>query len=127
LIRIAVLLACMAGGTAAQDGFRTPGGGIHCIVERAEVRCDVLQRMGGAGPRPPGCLTQWGHAFAVARHGRARVLCAGDTLAGEWPVLPEGIVWQRLGVFCEWQPPVLRCINQDGHGFRLGGGPVLLF
>src|SRR4051794_8149146 len=64
----------------------------------------------------------YGQAFEVHDSGRARAICAGDTVlsASNARTFPYGKTW-RLGpsFICISRQSGLACRNSDGHGFAL--------
>jgi hypothetical protein len=53
----------------------------------------------------------------MADTGRARVVCAGDTVLHQGPVLKYGTTWRRGGFTCTSRSTGLRCTNRSRHGF----------
>jgi hypothetical protein len=60
-------------------GFSSPSGNIGCLIDRAEVRCDIAEREWEPPPAPAGCGLDYGQGIALTAGGRANFVCAGDT------------------------------------------------
>jgi hypothetical protein len=118
-----VLLA--VGATSAEAryvDFVTPSGNIGCGFTdepRRYLRCDILQSS-DMPAKPRACDLDYGHAYAMNRRGKARVLCAGDTVVNRnAPVLDYGET-KRIGGFrCKSKMTGLRCRNKSDHGWFL--------
>ena len=118
---VAVVLALFAATEAsALEHFASPSGNIGCIMTRAGVRCDIRERDWTPPPKPASCELDWGSGVSVGRHGRASIVCAGDTTLGASRHLAYGDA-ERLGRFrCLSRRVGMRCVNRrNGHGFLL--------
>jgi hypothetical protein len=123
---LAVLAACSVALTVGREsspaastapGFRTPSGNIVCA---GTIRCDIASGLRPRPARPRGCPvdSDYGQGFELGRRGRARVVCAGDTVLGTRPpVLAYGRTWRRGGITCTSRSVGLTCRNLSGHGF----------
>jgi hypothetical protein len=118
---------------AAQDGFRSPSGNIHCQFFQGDgnavVRCDLAQISNRPPPRPRDCDLEWGQAFEVsAGTARGVRLCYGDTVQdNRLPVLPYGRTWSRGGLACTSEKSGVTCRNAGGHGFTLARAAQSVF
>jgi hypothetical protein len=126
----AVVLAAGAGTASAsepagsQDSFRTfqsPSGNIGCVIGRqGGVRCDIRNRDWRPPPKPASCMLDWGFGLTVGRRGRARFVCAGDTVLGQGRRLAYGDAIRRGRFRCVSRRSGMRCVNRrNGHGFNL--------
>jgi hypothetical protein len=125
------VLATVA-ASASLAGFQTPSHQIACLYshvsgEPAALRCDVA---GVADPpkRPKSCRLDYGSAFGLGATGKARRLCAGDTVLNpKAEVLAYGRS-RTLGPFtCTSRTSGLRCATHAGHGFELSRARQRLF
>lgn len=119
-----------AGAQAAVEvsGFKTPSGHIHCDAFPAEgaagkavLRCDITGPGQPRVARPKDCDLDYGYAFELFEPGgKARLLCAGDTVADpRHKVLAYGGSWEHGGMRCDVTTSRLRCVNSSEHGFEL--------
>jgi hypothetical protein len=132
---VAIAGCALPAGASAQTSlrfFQTPSHNIGCAYSAAPgsrpfLRCDlrVVER---PAPRPPSCRLDYGSAFGLARSGRARRLCVGDTvLKRDAKVLRYGAA-RRDGPFrCVSRVRGLRCTARSGHGFFLSRRRQRLF
>lgn len=135
MIRIALCLTVFfaLSATSAQavyKDFRTPSGNIGCgFIDdpKPYLRCDILQSSDKPS-QPSSCDLDYGHAYAMSRKGRARTLCAGDTVVNrDAPVLEYGKT-KRIGPFtCKSKTSGLRCKNKSSHGFFLSREDIRKF
>jgi hypothetical protein len=130
-ILLAGTLAGAAGGAAfgANDsastlaGFHTPSGNIGCIYSKdgasVFLRCDIATGIKPAPKKPRSCELDYGSGYSMSDTGRARVVCAGDTVLHQGPVLKYGTTWRRGGFTCRSKSTGLSCTNRSQHGFFL--------
>jgi hypothetical protein len=122
-----------ASRAAAQEGFRSPTGNIHCqffaIDGDATIRCDLRQVSNCSFPRPRNCELEWGQAFEISgRANRGAPLCYGDKAQDpRLPVLPYGQTFQRSGLTCLSEQTGVSCRNARGHGFTLSRAAQSVF
>ena len=85
------------------------------------LRCEIASLLRPLPPRPAACDVDWGYGISLGRTGRARVLCAGDTIrrTGSVRLLAYGTTWRRGGFRCSSARTGLRCANASAHGFFL--------
>jgi hypothetical protein len=124
-----LVLAIPAAAQAKDKHFRTPSGNIGCRFtdEPQYLRCDILQTS-DAPPKPKSCDLDYGHSYALNRRGRARVLCAGDTVVDQnAPVLRYGRTRHLGNMTCESKRTGLTCFNLAGHGFVLSRARIRRF
>ncbi|MBA2462832.1 MAG: hypothetical protein H0V45_13890 [Actinobacteria bacterium] len=129
--RFALLLAALAfvgfGAEpclAASAYFETPSRNIACAWLSGfggSLRCEIASLLRPLPPRPVSCDVDWGYGISMGRTGRARVLCAGDTVRRTGPVriLAYGSTWRAGGFRCVSARIGLRCTNSSEHGFFL--------
>jgi hypothetical protein len=131
LVVASVVLA--VGATSAEAryvDFVTPSGNIGCGYTnepKRYLRCDIL-RSSDMPAKPRSCDLDYGHAYGMNRRGKARVLCAGDTVVDRTArVLGYGEV-KRIGGFkCKSKTTGLRCRNKSGHGWFLSRARINRF
>ncbi len=69
-------------------------------------------------PRPRRCEFDYGIGFEMGRKGRARAVCASDSVyTPKGRTLGYGSTWKRGGFVCTSKQVGLRCRNLVGHGF----------
>lgn len=97
--------------------FQMPSGNIACRLSGAILRCDIRS---GLKPEPKkDCELDW-TGLTLAREGKAKPNCAGDTVADEnAPVLQYGDHWQNNGRRCVSKETGLFCRNFGGWHFKL--------
>jgi hypothetical protein len=118
-LAVAGTLATAAAGADSRF-FQTPSGNIGCAGFRGELRCDIRSGLRPRPPRPAACELDWGFGLGLGRVGRARVVCAGDTVFDPGaPVLAYGSTWRRGGIVCASRAAGLTCENASGRGFFL--------
>ena len=132
---VAGLLAAAVPSAIAADtyvAFQTPSHKIGCAYsrlagEQPSLRCDVAD-VEHPAKRPPSCELDYGSAFVLGLHGRARRLCVGDTvLDPKARALAYGHT-RRVGSFtCVARTTGLRCTSPSGHGFELARARQRLF
>jgi hypothetical protein len=108
-------------GIELSEGLQMPSRNIGCIFSRSprSMRCDVRSGLRPPPPRPRGCDLDWAYALEMAPMSRPKVLCAGDTVLGQGPILPYGATLRIEGFTCLSQRVGLRCTNRARHGFLL--------
>jgi hypothetical protein len=125
VVLAAVLAAAVpAGADAATAYFETPSRNIACAWHSSlggSLRCEIRSLLRPMPPRPASCDVDWGYGISMGRTGRARVLCAGDTVRrqGSVRILAHGTTWRRGGFTCTSARAGLRCVNASGRGFFL--------
>jgi hypothetical protein len=134
-LAVAAVLALAGPAGAAKSvftQFRSPSGNIGCFYAKGGggpemIRCDVRD-LARIPARPRSCKLDWGHAFALGRHGKATRVCAGDTALDPGArVLAYGKT-RRLGAFrCISRASGMRCVARSGHGFSLSREAQKLF
>ena len=109
---------------ATADGFQSPTGGIQCLytVDGADgatlLRCYVANSTAKLPKRPASCDFDW-EDIGLGATGKAFTVCAGDTVEGNYPVVPYGKTWTR-GVFtCSSAKSGVTCRNASKRGFRI--------
>ncbi len=134
LATLTLLLAAAApaGAEAASAYFETPSRNIACAWTSdfgGVLRCEIASLLRPLPPRPAACDVDWGYGISLGRTGRARVLCAGDTIrrTGSVRILAYGTTWRRGGFRCSVWRSGVRCVNPGGHGFKLRRGRQRLF
>ena len=95
------------------------------------ARCDILQRSWKPPARPASCPTivDYGQGAIVARTGRARLVCAGDTsMDPHAPILPYGRTIVRGVLSCSSATTGMTCrSSRTGHGFFISRQGFRLF
>jgi hypothetical protein len=113
------LVACKALGypVLTTTTFKMPSGNIGCRLSGTTLRCDIRS---GLEPPPAGsCDGDWG-GVVLASHGKAKPLCAGDTVYDDSaPALAYGSTWGGGGMSCLSDESGLHCANTPGHSFFL--------
>ena len=117
----ALAIALSAAAQASASGFfQSPSGNIGCVISRHAVRCDIREHDWTAPPKPASCELDWGSGVAVDRHGRAGIVCAGDTTLGAGRHLAYGDSIARGRFRCVSRRRGMRCVNRrNDHGFAL--------
>jgi hypothetical protein len=118
---LSLLLCLVATGPAlAVTLFQSPSRNIGCAIGNGGVRCDIGERSWRPPPKPSWCPVDWGFGLSVARRGRGRFICAGDTVRGMGRRLAYGRSIRRGRFECTSRTNGMRCINRrNGHGFKL--------
>jgi hypothetical protein len=129
LVLAAALAALCAVPAVAQAGpFQSPSGNIGCYIAKSGARCDIAKRSWSPPPKPKYCELDWGQGAAVDKHGKAGIVCAGDTALNQGPVLPYGHSISKGRFRCASLSSGMRCVNRrDGHGFFLSRESYRLF
>jgi len=102
--------------------FQTPSHNIGCVYQSspAALRCDIRSGLKPPPSRPNGCMNDWTFGYEVGATGRARKVCAGDTvLSAGARVVRYGTIWRGGAFTCKSGSSGLRCKNRSGHGFFL--------
>ena len=111
--------------------FVMPSGNIGCGYSddpRPVLRCDILETSDFPEAQPSECELDYGHAYAMRRHGRVEILCAGDTVVNQdAPVLRYGERKKIGGFSCTSRRRGLRCKNRSDHGFFLSRADIKRF
>ena len=120
----------VASSAQALEGFKSPSGNIHCMLEdNTSLRCDILEFNSAPPPKPAWCEFDWGQAFVITADGQSgQRICYSDTVANDqWPVLSYGSKWQGPGFACQSDESGVTCVNTHRHGFILSRGSQKLF
>jgi hypothetical protein len=119
-VALAIALTATA-GAGAFGFFQSPSGNIGCAISRHDgVRCDIREHDWTAPPKPAWCDLDWGSGVVVGRHGRAQIVCAGDTTLGAGRRLAYGDAIARGRFRCVSRRRGMRCVNRrNDHGFAL--------
>jgi hypothetical protein len=124
---VAVLAGPPATQSATRDAvvfFNTPSGNISCVYlplrTSVNLRCDIG---GGVRPlpaKPRSCNADWGVGIEMQLRGRARIVCASDSVFSPAArQIPYGTTWRRNGFSCLVRRVGLRCANRTKNGFFL--------
>jgi hypothetical protein len=124
VIRLAILVALLvpASATANFVFFQTPSHNIACAYSSspAYLRCDIGSGLKPPPPKPKGCMNDWTFGYQVGATGRARRVCAGDTvLSPNARIVRYGTTWRGGPFTCKSSSSGLRCKNRRDHGFFL--------
>jgi hypothetical protein len=122
LIAACAVLAATASPAAAATFFESPSGNIGCVIGKGSgVRCDIRERDWSPPPKPAGCPVDWGNGLTVAKRGRGKFTCAGDTVFTTTArQLAYGDAIRRGRFRCVSRMSGMRCANRrNGHGFKL--------
>ena len=124
MIRLALLLVLVfpASASASFTFFQTPSHKIGCAYSSspANLRCDISTGLKPPPAKPKGCMNDWTFGYEVGPRGRARTVCAGDTVfAPKARVVRYRTTWRGGAFTCKSQTIGLRCQNKSGHGFFL--------
>ncbi len=120
LVLSAALTAFAIPAVAQAGPFQSPSGNIGCYIAKSGVRCDIGKRSWKPPPKPGYCDVDWGQGVAVDKHGKAGIVCAGDTALNQGPVLPYGHAISKGRFRCVSKSSGMRCVNRrNGHGFFL--------
>ncbi len=127
-VTLAALAVAAPAASASLVGFASPSGNIGCYMSGKSVRCDIVKRDWTPPPKPQSCELDWGHGVTVGRHGRAEVVCAGDTAINDERVLGYGESISRGRFRCVSKETKMKCVNErSDHGFKLSKERVKLF
>ena len=124
MTRLVVLLALLlpASAQASFVFFQTPSHNIGCAYSTspANLRCDIRTGLKPPPPKPRGCMNDWTFGYEMSARGRARTVCAGDTVfSPSARVIRYGTTWRAGAFSCSSRRTGLRCRNRSGHGFFL--------
>ena len=135
IVGLALIMGTLVGAGAppvratqsAPAYFVTPSRNIVCswsddvdVRSRTSLRCQIGTGLNPTPKQPSWCETDWGFGFTLLNVGRAKVLCAGDTIWHGWrPVLDYGKTWRKRGFTCHSSFVGLTCRNTADHGFFL--------
>ena len=121
-----LLLGLLIGNLAAPahanelrtDAFKLPSKNIECQAWDNDLdqvlRCDMHSPM---RPMPKGdCDLDW-TGLTIGKTGKASPMCAGDTVAGDHPILNYGDTWRFKNYSCKSERIGLTCTNGTKHGF----------
>lgn len=125
--------SCPGHTSAAVCAFLAPSGNIACAIYAASpshARCDIQSRSWSVR-RPVGCAPEsdFGQGLVVESTGPAKVVCAGDTVMGNHPVLAYGQTATLGGFRCEsTSSRGVTCRNlRTERGFRIARASYELF
>lgn len=132
MLRLAIVLALLlpASASAKFVFFQTPSHNIGCLYQSspAALRCDIRTGLKPPPSKPKGCTVDWTGGYQVGATGRARKVCAGDTVLSQSArVVRYGAAWHSGPFTCKWRSSGLRCKNRSGHGFFLSRGRSFRF
>ncbi len=102
--------------------LQTPTHNIACAYSTspANLRCDILSGLKPVPKKPPGCQNDWQFGYQIDSTGRARKVCAGDSVySPSAKVIRYGTTWRGGPFTCKSTTSGLRCRNRSGHGFFL--------
>ena len=119
---LALALVLTPGASAKFVFLQTPSHNIACAYSTspANLRCDILSGLKPAPRRPPGCQNDWTFGYQVGPTGRARKVCAGDSVySASARVIRYRTTWRGGPFTCKSTYSGLRCSNRSGHGFFL--------
>jgi hypothetical protein len=125
MTRLAILFALvlpMSASAGTFTFFQTPSKKIGCVYSTspAYVRCDISSGLKPPPAKPRGCQNDWTFGYEMSPRGRARTVCAGDTVfSPSARVIKYGTTWHGGAFSCSSQRSGLRCRNSSGHGFFL--------
>ena len=124
MLRLLVVLALLlpASASAKFVFFQTPSHNIGCAYASspASLRCDIRTGLKPPPSKPKGCQNDWTFGYSVNATGRARKVCAGDTVFSPTAkVIRYGTTWRGGPFSCKSSVSGLRCKNRSGHGFFL--------
>ena len=115
-----LFLLATAAPAQAITFFNSPSGNIGCVIGKTGARCDIRERSWHPPPKPSWCHLDWGQGLSIAKRGRGRYVCAGDTTLGGHQALGYGRSIQRGRFRCASRTSGIRCVNRrNGHGFKL--------
>ena len=107
--------------------FATPTRNIACVVRDGEARCDVVERMWSAPPKPEDCPFDWGPTLGVQGSSPGRFVCVSDSVFDAPDTVPWGSAVRGGSAICEVRPEGVTCRTDVGHGFFLSGESYRLF
>jgi hypothetical protein len=99
--------------------FRSPSANIGCVIGGGVARCDIRDRVWSPPRRPKSCPLDFGQGLFVARSGRGRFVCAGDTALNPTArALAYGTQTVVAGFRCSSARSGMTCSSlRTGHGF----------
>lgn len=100
-------------------GFVLPSGNIYCLTYDQILRCEMKSLLNPMPPQPDTCDLDWGGGVILPIEGPTEVLCAGDTIAGNYDTLAYGTTWRTSGFECMSETVGLTCKNINAQGFFL--------
>lgn len=127
---VAIVAIGVMGGSASAAGtlsqFTTPSRNIGCIALSTsgvwDLRCDIREHSYRAPAQPSSCQEDYGDSLTLARTGRARWTCHGDTALP--PANGYGFRTLRYGTSlragpfrCTSRVSGMTCTNASGKGF----------
>lgn len=100
------------------SSFKLPSKNIECQAWDDDLdhalRCDMHSPM---RPMPKGdCDLDW-TGLTMGKSSKAVPTCAGDTVAGDHPILNYGDTWRFKNYTCKSERVGLTCTNGNKHGF----------
>ena len=125
----ALAIALGAAGSASATSFRTPSGLIYCSYQTGPkfLRCDTWYRTRFSGHKHC-AMGDYGQAFGMRPHRRARVLCVSDSTFSEHAKVLRYGHKRRFGPFRCWSERTgLTCLNRGGHGWGLSRAAQSVF
>jgi hypothetical protein len=104
--------------------FSTPSGSIDCVYVDIDpnqpfLRCQTAFDLKPLPPKPADCDLDWGGGLRLESDGKVDVVCAGDTVTGDYTTLAYGKIWQKNGLRCVSRRRGLTCTSRNGKGFFL--------
>jgi hypothetical protein len=104
--------------------FSTPSGNIDCVYMESDrdvpsLRCQTAFDLNPLPPKPADCDLDWGGGLHLESDGKVAVVCAGDTIAGDYTPLAYGEAWEKNGLRCVSRRRGLTCSSRNGKGFFL--------
>jgi hypothetical protein len=104
--------------------FSTPSGKIDCVYLESDrdvpsLRCQTAFDLTPLPSKPADCDLDWGGGLQLESNGKVDVVCAGDTVAGDYTTLAYGEVWEKNGLRCVSRRRGLTCSSRNGKGFFL--------
>jgi hypothetical protein len=104
--------------------FSTPSKNIDCVYleddrDVPSLRCQTKFVLKPLPPKPADCDLDWGGGLTLANNGQVAVVCAGDTVVGDYTTLAYGRAWEKNGLRCIARRPGLTCKSRNGKGFFL--------
>jgi hypothetical protein len=120
---VLVLALVLTPSASAKFVFlQTPSHNIACAYSTspANLRCDILSGLKPVPKKPPECQNDWQFGYQIDSTGRARKVCAGDSVySPSAKVIRYGTTWRGGPFTCKSSTSGLRCRNRSGHGFFL--------
>ncbi|MEM9215972.1 MAG: DUF6636 domain-containing protein [Cyanobacteria bacterium P01_F01_bin.150] len=100
-------------------GFILPSGNIYCRTYDEILRCAISSLLNPMPPQPETCDLDWGSGVVLYQDTAPEVLCAGDTIAGNYDTLAYGNIWRNGAFECKSETVGLTCRNSTEQGFFL--------